>query len=129
MSGDNLDIYHTLVRRGVALAWVNSYSAVVVKSPVATLLFDPVSMDVPEGVSLDLIAVSHGHSDHWDTKLVARLQGRTRAPVAASPYLTSRLTALEAPMNTGPATASGRTEIPPNPPFKKGGRWRSSSAD
>ena len=122
MSSDNLDIYHTPVRCGVALAWVNSYSAVVVKSPGATLLFDPVSMDVPEGVSLDLIAVSHGHSDHWDPKLVARLQGLTRAPVVASPYLTSRLTAHESVRNTGQAPASGRANNPTSFLSERGAR-------
>ena len=41
------DIYHTRVSHGVALAWVNSYSAVVVKTSDATMLFDPVGMEVP----------------------------------------------------------------------------------
>ena len=122
MNGDKLDIYHTPVRRGVALAWVNSYSAVVVKSPGATLLFDPVSMSVPEGVALDLIAVSHGHSDHWDPNLVADLQERTGAPVVASPYLTSRLTAHEAARNTGQAPASGRANNPTSPISESGAR-------
>ena len=65
MTRDGPDIFHTQPIHGVALAWVNSYSAVVVKTPGATILFDPVSMEVPAGSSLDLIAVSHGHSDHW----------------------------------------------------------------
>ena len=85
------DIYHLQLDRGLALAWVNSYSAVVVRTPGATLLFDPVSLRVPEDVSLDLIAVSHGHSDHWDQGLVAELLQRTGAVVAASPFLASRL--------------------------------------
>ncbi len=78
------DIYRTKISRGVALAWVNSYSALVVKTPGATLLFDPVGMDVPEGISLDLVAISHGHSDHWDPPLVARLQQRPESRVAAA---------------------------------------------
>lgn len=86
-----LDIYHIELDRGLALAWVNSYSAVVVRAPGATLLFDPVSLRVPEDVSLDLIAVSHSHSDHWEAELVAELQQRTGAVVAASPFLASRL--------------------------------------
>lgn len=85
------DIYHIELDRGLAVAWVNSYSAVVVRTPGATLLFDPVSLRVPEDISLDLIAVSHSHSDHWDPGLVAELQQRTGAVVAASPLLASRL--------------------------------------
>ncbi len=85
------DIFRTKVSRGIAIAWVNSYSAVVVKTPGATLLFDPVGMDVPEGVSLDLVAISHGHSDHWDPRLVARLQQRPESQVAASANLAAQL--------------------------------------
>lgn len=95
------DIYHIQLDRGLALAWVNSYSAVVVRTPGATLLFDPVSLQVPEDVRLDLIAVSHGHSDHWDAGLVAELQQRTGAVVAVSPPLTSRL-ALSGPGQGAP---------------------------
>ena len=91
MTNDSSEIYKTGLDQGVALAWVNSYSGVVVRTPGATLLFDPVGMDLPSGVLLDLIAVSHGHSDHWEPELVAGLQQRTRAVVAASPSLTSRL--------------------------------------
>jgi hypothetical protein len=91
MTSDCPDVYHIELEGGLAVAWVNSYSAVVVRTPGATLLFDPVSLRVPEDVSLDLIAVSHGHSDHWDPGLVAELQQRTGAVVAASPFLASRL--------------------------------------
>jgi L-ascorbate metabolism protein UlaG (beta-lactamase superfamily) len=91
MTSDCPDIYHIELDCGLALAWVNSYSAVVVRTPGATLLFDPVSLRVPEDASLDLIAVSHGHSDHWDPGLLAELQQRTGAVVAASPFLASRL--------------------------------------
>ena len=91
MDGDRIDIYRTEVRQGVAVAWVNSYSAVVVKTPGATLLFDPVSVAVPQGVSLDLIAISHGHSDHWDPQLVAGLRQRPGLIVAAPPFLAHRM--------------------------------------
>ena len=118
MDSNRQDIYHTQVQQGVALAWVNSYSAVVVKTPGAILLFDPVSMSVPEDVSLDLIAVSHGHSDHWDPQLVAALHRRTGSVVAASPNLVSRLDG-EFRDKEGGRDAGG--EIPPNPPLQRGG--------
>ena len=91
MNNVSTDIYRTQVSTGVAIAWANSYSAVVVKTPGATLLFDPVGMDVPECVSLDLIAVSHGHSDHWEPALITELRGRTGSTVAAPPSLAAKL--------------------------------------
>ena len=91
MNKVSADIYRTEISRGVALAWVNSYSAVVIKTPGATLLFDPVGMEVPSDAPLDLIAISHGHSDHWEPALIAELQGRTGSTVAASPSLAAKL--------------------------------------
>ena len=91
MQQTNSDIYHTRVTHGVALAWANSYSAVVVKTPEATLLFDPVSMELPEDATLDLIAVSHSHSDHWDPSAVVKMQRQSRALVATSQSLAHRL--------------------------------------
>ena len=85
------DIYHARVSHGVALAWVNSYSAVVVKTSDTTMLFDPVGMEVPADSPLDLIVVSHGHSDHWEPKLVVQIQARTSATVAAPPALAEKL--------------------------------------
>ena len=123
MPSNNQDIFRTQVRQGVALAWVNSYSAVVVKPPGATLLFDPVSMAVPLGVSLDLIAVSHSHSDHWDPQLVTALRESTGAVVAASPSLISRLDGVFAVKKEGLdlECGEGDDEIPPEPPLQRGG--------
>lgn len=106
-----LDIYHIELDRGLAVAWVNSYSAVVVRTPGSTLLFDPVSLRVPDDVSLDLIAVSHSHSDHWEAGLVAELQNRTGAVVAASPLLASRLN-LSGPGRGAPPPGSVAPMMP-----------------
>lgn len=84
-------IFEFAVHDGLAVAWVNSYSAVAIKSADTTLLIDPVSMDVPAGAALDLIAISHDHLDHWDPKLVLELQKRTGAKVVTSAPLASRL--------------------------------------
>ena len=116
MNCNNPDIYHTRLSQGVALAWVNSYSAAVVKTPGATLLFDPVSMEVPEDVPLDMIAISHSHSDHWDPQLVVRLQQRTQAMVATSPFLANRLNGAPVPVkesSSNPAAVGATVpEIP-----------------
>jgi len=91
VSSNSPEIYQVQLNQGLALAWVNSYSAVAVKTPGATLLFDPVGMTVPEDAPVDLIAISHEHSDHWDSNLVAGLQERTGAMVATTPFLASQL--------------------------------------
>lgn len=73
------------------MAWVNSYSAVVIKTSDATLLFDPVGMEVPAAAPLDLIAITHGHSDHWEPELITRIQAQTGSTVAAAPALADKL--------------------------------------
>ena len=125
MNSNNPDIYHTHLSQGVALAWVNSYSAVVVKTAGATLLFDPVGMEVPDDGTLDLIAVSHGHSDHWEHQLVVRLQQRTQAMVVTSPFLANRLNGAPLPdkqssSNTS-AVGGNVAEIALNSPLQRRG--------
>ena len=126
MNSNNPDIYHTRLSQGLALAWVNSYSAAVVKTPGATLLFDPVSMEVPDDSTLDLIAVSHGHSDHWDRPLVVRLQQRTQAMVVTSPFLANRLNGAPLPdkrSSSSPVAVSANVaKIPVYSPLQKGGK-------
>jgi hypothetical protein len=112
MNQSSTDIYHVNPASGLALAWVNSYSGTVIKTPGATLLFDPVSLEVPEDVSLDLIAISHGHSDHWDHPLVAALQQRTRAVVATSHFLASKVPPLPLHAVDTPSTLPRRAERP-----------------
>ena len=126
MNSNNPDIYHTRLSQGLTLAWVNSYSAAVVKTPGATLLFDPVSMEVPDDSTLDLIAVSHGHSDHWDRPLVIRLQQRTQAMVVTSPFLANRLNGSPLPdkrSSSSPMAVSANVaKIPVYSSLQKGGK-------
>ena len=112
MSQSSPDIYHVNPASGLALAWVNSYSGTVIKTSGATLLFDPVSLAVPDDVSLDLIAISHGHTDHWDQPLVTALHQRTQAVVATSPYLASKLTNLAPHAFDASSTVARRGEKP-----------------
>ena len=109
MNNTSTDIYRTQVNQGVAIAWVNSYSAVVVKTSGATLLFDPVGMEVPADAPLDLIAITHGHTDHWEPKLITEIQSRTGSTVAAPPNLAAKL------------RQSG-DEIPPTPLLERGAK-------
>jgi hypothetical protein len=115
MSQNSPDIYHVNLAGGLALAWVNSYSGTVIKTPGATLLFDPVSLAVPEDVSLDLIAISHGHTDHWDPPLVTALHQRTRAVVATSCFLASRVPALSPQAGETASTLAGPGNSGSNP--------------
>ena len=90
-----MDIFRTQMKPGtVALAWVNSYSAVVVRTPNVAFLFDPVAMPVEPDMKADVIAISHDHSDHWEPELVIRLQEHTGALVATSSFLAAQLNTL-----------------------------------
>ena len=115
MTASGAGIFDAGAADGLALAWVNSYSAVAVRSAHATLLLDPVSMSVPPGAALDVIAVSHDHSDHWDPGLVCGLQKHTGAKVAASPVLAERLERLGCanvvPMRPGDFVSASGLEL------------------
>ncbi len=97
-----MDIFGTQMKpRTIALAWVNSYSAVVVRTPNVAFLFDPVAMPVEPNLQVDVIAISHDHCDHWDPELVTRLQGHTGSLVATSSFLAEQLNTLPSDKVTG----------------------------
>lgn len=86
------DIFSTRVGRGeLALAWVNGYSSVVVRSPETMVAFDPVGLPVEALGAVDLVAVTHEHNDHWDPDLVEGVLKQTPAQVVTTPFLASRL--------------------------------------
>ena len=111
-----MDIFHTQVEPGsIALAWVNSYSAVVVRTPNVTFLFDPVSMPARPHLKVDVIAISHEHPDHWEQELVVELHQVTGAMVAATPFLAARLADLPSnkvrPMEEGNCLEVGGAQL------------------
>ena len=75
----------------VAVAWCNSYSAVALRTPEASLLVDPVSISPDPSLRADLLLVSHEHQDHWDPETLAALHRHTGAPVLAPPFVTEQM--------------------------------------
>lgn len=75
----------------VALTWFNSYSGIMVRSPEATLIFDPRGIRLEEHIQADAIVVTHEHSDHFDPEIVAELQKRTNALILTTPFVAQRL--------------------------------------
>jgi len=75
----------------VALVWFNSYSGIIIKTPISTLIFDPVSIKLEEYIQADVIAITHEHSDHFEPELVKGLQKKTDALVLTPPFVAQRL--------------------------------------
>ena len=75
----------------VALQWYNSYSGIIVKTPKATVIFDPVRVKLEDYVEADVIAVTHEHLDHFAPEIVKELQEKTGALVVTTPFISQRL--------------------------------------
>ena len=75
----------------LAITWFNSYSGVMVKSPGAILIFDPVKVSFEECVRANAIIITHEHLDHFDPKLAKELQQKTRAPILTTPFVAASL--------------------------------------
>jgi L-ascorbate metabolism protein UlaG (beta-lactamase superfamily) len=75
----------------IALVWFNSYSGIIVKTPITILIFDPVRVKLEEYIQADVIVVTHEHSDHFAPELVRELQKKTNATVLTTPFVAQRL--------------------------------------
>ena len=75
----------------IALVWFNSYSGIIVKTPITILIFDPVRVKLEEYIQADVIVVTHEHSDHFASELVRELQKKTNATVLTTPFVAQRL--------------------------------------
>lgn len=86
------EIFNLRVSSGkIALVWFNSYSGIIVKTPITTLIFDPVKIELEEHIQADAIVITHEHSDHFDPELVRELQKKTNATVLTTPFVAQRL--------------------------------------
>jgi len=79
----------------VALSMLNVYSTILLKAGLLTVIFDPVEIEVDKYSSLDLIVITHEHTDHFDKNLVLKLQKKTKAIVLTTPYVANHLAGLE----------------------------------
>ena len=85
----------TVLPGEVALAWINSYSGIMIKTPNTTLIFDPVMINPEVPIHADVIAITHEHSDHFAPELVKDLQEKTSALVLTTPFVAQMLPGLE----------------------------------
>ena len=85
-----------VLKGGVVLAWVNSYSGIMVKSPRATLIFDPKGIRLEEDIQADAFVITHEHLDHFEPELVSDLRSRTNAAILTTPFIARRLTGEKA---------------------------------
>ena len=75
----------------IALAWINSYSGMVVKTHQATLLFDPVMVSPVECIRSDVIVITHEHYDHFAPELVKKLHKNTSSTILTTRFVAERL--------------------------------------
>ena len=86
------EIFKLDVPRGkLAIAWFNSYSGVIVKTPKATLIFDPVKVSLEECIQANAVVITHEHLDHFDPRLAKELQQKTGAPILTTPFVARNL--------------------------------------
>ena len=74
-----------------ALTWFNSYSGIALRTPKATLLFDPVKMGERKYITADAIIITHEHYDHFDPKSALELQRQTQAIILTTPFVARSL--------------------------------------
>ncbi|MDY7033317.1 MAG: MBL fold metallo-hydrolase [Thermodesulfobacteriota bacterium] len=91
-----MEIFSLNVPQGeVAIAWINSYSAIVIKTAQATLVFDPVSIDPGKHFQADVIIITHEHYDHFSPALVKKLYMKTKAPIVTTQFAAQRLEGID----------------------------------
>lgn len=86
------EVFELVVPEGkIALAWINSYSGIVIKTPRTTLAFDPVMLDPVECFQADVIVITHEHYDHFSPSLARALHHKTNARVLTTQFVAQRL--------------------------------------
>ncbi len=67
----------------IAFVWFNKYSGVVVKTPHAYLVIDPVDVSPSSLDFVDAVLITHEHYDHLHVPTVVRIHELTNCPVIA----------------------------------------------
>jgi len=90
------EIFNLKVSQGkIALAWINSYSCIVIKTSIASLVFDPVLLDPDGNFQADVIVITHEHYDHFSPILVRKLHKKTGAPILTTQFVAQRLEGID----------------------------------
>lgn len=95
----------------VALVWLNSYSSIAVKTVGATLIFDPVRIELGEQVRADAIIITHEHPDHFDARLLAECQQKLGIPIIASTFVAQMLPREAKALRVGDSVSVGDIEL------------------
>lgn len=79
----------------IALMLLNVYSSLMLKTPLATVAFDPVKLSLDkhdfDAQSIDAIIITHEHSDHFDKKLALEMQRGSNATIITTPFVAQKL--------------------------------------
>ena len=91
-SWSDRDVFTVPVPPGeLALARLNGYNAVAVRTAETSLVFDPIGLRLDNLGPVDLVAITHEHADHWDAASVRAILEGSAAEVVAPAYVASRL--------------------------------------
>jgi len=71
---------------------LNVYSTIIMRIEDQLILFDPVEIDPYQFKDLHFIVITHEHVDHFDKKLVFKLNEYTGATILTTPFVGNRLT-------------------------------------
>jgi L-ascorbate metabolism protein UlaG (beta-lactamase superfamily) len=69
----------------IAFKWFNHYAGIVVKTPVKTLVIDPVDITGKEFRTVEAILITHEHYDHLDSPLIKKMHELTGCQILADP--------------------------------------------
>lgn len=75
----------------IVIAWINSYSGIVLKTLRTTLVFDPIMINPAECFKADEIIITHEHYDHFSPSLVRALHHKTNARILTTQFVAQRL--------------------------------------
>lgn len=79
----------------IALMLLNVYSSLILKTHLATVVFDPVKLSLDkhdfDAQSVDAIIITHEHSDHFDKKLALEMQRGSKATIITTPFVAQKL--------------------------------------
>lgn len=81
-------------KSSIALTLLNVYSSLVLKTRSSTIILDPVKLDLNKLdflQTVDVIIITHEHVDHFDEKLIAAIEKRSRALIFTTPFVARRL--------------------------------------
>jgi L-ascorbate metabolism protein UlaG (beta-lactamase superfamily) len=75
----------------ILFVWFNHYAGVTIKTPMKTLVIDPVDVKPREFKNVDAVLITHEHYDHLDQSLVSEIHKLTQCMIVADSTSAKRL--------------------------------------